>query len=409
MPRIGGVAAAVARAGSRRAEEARSKARRQAQRNTNEGPSEDHLQKHPHPKLLQPSDVSGARIGFAALDDDNEEFYDAHDGAVPLANHSFLAKKHKSWYQNHWFPKPLRKVCRTVVENEPFQLAIVVLIAINAIMLGIATFSFVEDNPLTNSVFEWFDFAFLVIFSIELGLQFIYRDVRIFSDGWLTFDFVIIILSWTFAQMQVIRAFRIFRALRLISRIQTMRNLVEALLSVMPKMACIGALLGLVFYIFAVMFTNLFQFSYQDGFTSYDYFSTLDAALFTLFQIMTMDNWAEICRECMNQYIWAWCPFVIFVVASGFVVVNLIIAVICDSISALNDIADRGSNDTSKMGSDGVKSNANPLKQQLQQDIDDLTVMLEQMQASQYQGRSVLERLTVQLRDVGVVQVDGLS
>jgi len=151
-----------------------------------------------------------------------------------------------------------------------------------------------------------------------------------------------------------------------------------------------------------VLFTNLFRFSYRDGYTSSDYFSTLDATLFTLFQIMTMDSWAEICKECMNQYIWAWCPFVVYVVTSGFVVVNLIIAVICDSISSLQSFVEPEK--------DGVVEFKHTLtvdrKSQLQRQIDDLTVMLEQMQASQHLFMSTLERLTIQLGESGVVKLE---
>ena len=39
----------------------------------------------------------------------------------------------------------------------------------------------------------------------------------------------------------------------------------------------------------------------------------------------------------MEAYHWAWLPFIVFVIVTGFVVVNLIIAVICDAISALHD------------------------------------------------------------------------
>ena len=50
---------------------------------------------------------------------------------------------------------------------------------------------------------------------------------------------------------------------------------------------------------------------------------------------MTFDNWASVVRQVMVIYPWAWLPFVSFVLASSFIIVNLIIAVICDAISAL--------------------------------------------------------------------------
>lgn len=102
-------------------------------------------------------------------------------------------------------------------------------------------------------------------------------------------------------------------------------------------MFAIGILLMLVSYIFAVMFTQLFKHLYEDGYTDEDYFGRIDKTFFTLFQIMTLDNWADIARQVMDVYAWAWLPFIVFVIATGFVVVNLIIAVICDAISALHD------------------------------------------------------------------------
>lgn len=104
-------------------------------------------------------------------------------------------------------------------------------------------------------------------------------------------------------------------------------------------MFAIGILLLLVSYIFAVMFTQLFKHLYAQGVTGEDYFGRMDLTFFTLFQIMTLDNWAEIAREVMKakDLGWAWLPFIVFVIVTGFVVVNLIIAVICDAISALQD------------------------------------------------------------------------
>ena len=61
---------------------------------------------------------------------------------------------------------------------------------------------------------------------MELGLQFIYHGLRLLLDGWLVFDLIIIVTSWSFASIQIIRAFRIFRALRLVTRIKILKHLV---------------------------------------------------------------------------------------------------------------------------------------------------------------------------------------
>lgn len=120
----------------------------------------------------------------------------------------------------------LRYRCGAIVNNENVQFFIVILIAINAVMMGVGTFDFVTGNPQVEAAFETTDKVFLIIFTIELSMQFIFHGWRLLLDGWLIFDLIVIAMSWSFQQVQIIRAFRIFRALRLITRIEVMKNLV---------------------------------------------------------------------------------------------------------------------------------------------------------------------------------------
>mmetsp|Transcript_4081 Transcript_4081/g.5524 ORF Transcript_4081/g.5524 Transcript_4081/m.5524 type:complete len:359 (-) Transcript_4081:485-1561(-) len=223
-----------------------------------------------------------------------------------------------------------RKYCGDLVNHPYVEKVIILFIVVNSIMMGIATFDFVTENPQTESDFEKVDKVFLIIFTIESAMQFIYLGFALFKNGWLVFDFVIVVMSWGFESLQIIRAFRVFRALRLITRIDTLRKLVSALFSVLPRLSAITALLSLVFYIFAVLFTSLFK----DLELSEDYFGRLDLSLYTLFVMMTME-WATVARECMVTYSWAWAPFVAFIAISGFIVFNLIIAVICDAVAVI--------------------------------------------------------------------------
>ncbi|KAI2501654.1 ion transport protein [Fragilaria crotonensis] len=152
-----------------------------------------------------------------------------------------------------------RRLCGAAVNHDKVQIGIVTLIGINAIMMGVATFDFVTNNPEIDGAFETVDLVFLIVFTIELALQLIYHGLKLFLDGWLVFDFVVIVASWSLSSVQIIRAFRIFRALRLVTRVKMMKNLVLAVFNVMPKMAAIGLLLALIFYIFAVMMTQMFK------------------------------------------------------------------------------------------------------------------------------------------------------
>ena len=119
-----------------------------------------------------------------------------------------------------------RVKCGLLVNNSNFEAFIVACIAFNALMMGIGTYAFVRDDERLEQAFEYIDLVFLVIFTLELGLQFVYHGLRLFLDGWLLFDLVIIVMSWSFQSAQIIRAFRIFRAFRLVTRVKTMKNLI---------------------------------------------------------------------------------------------------------------------------------------------------------------------------------------
>lgn len=180
----------------------------------------------------------------------------------------------------------------------------------------------------------------------------------------------------------------------------------------MPRMCAIGILLFLVSYIFAVMFTQLFKDMYENGQTTEDYFSRMDGTFFTLFQIMTMDSWADIAREVMVVYPWAWLPFISFVIITGFIVVNLIIAVICDAISALNDDEkaklEGGYDNSNKELEEDEDGNLIPAQDEsthsplpeadVQEQLDSLEAQVEELTRVQVQTLYTLEYLARQLQ-----------
>jgi hypothetical protein len=101
-------------------------------------------------------------------------------------------------------------------------------------------------------------------------------------------------------------------------------------------MFAIFFLLMILFFVFAILLVDLFKYSYDRGETSENYFGSLDAALFTLFQIMTLDNWSAICKELMVAYSWAWAPLVAFVIISSFFFLNIVIAVVCEAVTSVH-------------------------------------------------------------------------
>jgi len=227
------------------------------------------------------------------------------------------------------FINGIRKICGLIVNFFLVQNLILLMIVVNSIMMGIATYDFVDNDPKIDDAFAKVDNVFLIIFTVELCLNFVHLTYKLFLDGWLLFDFITIVLSWSFSNFQVIRSFRVFRAFRLVNKIKVLRTLVNALLNTLPKMGAIISLMVLILFIFSVMFTSLFQETDEENFRN------LQTTLFTLFQMMTLD-WSDITRELSKTLPWAKIPIIIFVLVSGFIVYNLIVAVLCDAIVDLN-------------------------------------------------------------------------
>jgi hypothetical protein len=237
-------------------------------------------------------------------------------------------------FHKRWSLHELRASIGTLLNSSRFQFLIVILIIVNSILMGIATYDFVQENPDASNTFEAFDKVFLIIFTIELTMQFIYRGIKLFLDGWLVFDFLIILLSWSLDSLQVVRTFRVFRALRLVTRVKVLKNLVSALFSVGPRISVIFCLLVLIFYIYAVMCTFLFKDLFPRGLTDLDYFSRLDRSVWTLLVMMTLE-WGDVSRQVIDVYPWAWPIFVSFIMITSFIAYNLIVAVVCDSVSII--------------------------------------------------------------------------
>lgn len=91
-----------------------------------------------------------------------------------------------------------------------------------------------------------------------------------FKSGWNVFDFFIVMISLVPASgpFEVLRILRVFRLLRLVTMMPSMRRIVIALFGVIPGIFSVSALLVLIFYIYAVITTSLFQERFPEWFGS---------------------------------------------------------------------------------------------------------------------------------------------
>jgi voltage-gated sodium channel len=218
-----------------------------------------------------------------------------------------------------------------LVEHPAFQRFILAVIVVNAIGLGLETWPAAMASA--GGLIVALDRLALAIFIVEVALRLIAHGGRFFRDPWSVFDFSVVAIALVPAAegFAVLRTLRVLRALRLISAVPRMRLVVEALLSAIPGISSIFALLLLIFYVAAVMATKLF------GELGPEWFGSIGRSFFTLFQIMTLEGWADIARTLMATAPWAWAFFVPFILVVTFTVLNLFIAVVVSAMQSSHD------------------------------------------------------------------------
>jgi len=216
-----------------------------------------------------------------------------------------------------------------ILQDPRTERVVLGLIIFNAITLGLETSPaiFAQHGELLHAV----DRAVLTIFVAELLARIAVFRGRFFRDPWSVFDLFVVGIALVPAtdSLSVLRALRILRVLRLVTAVPSLKRVVGGLVTALPGMGSILLLLLLIFYVFSVMAAKLF------GGTKPELFGDLTTAAYTLFQVMTFDDWsAGVVKPLMQDHPYAALFFVVFILLSTFMVLNLFIGVV---VSALDE------------------------------------------------------------------------
>ncbi|WP_299921894.1 ion transporter [uncultured Pelagimonas sp.] len=221
----------------------------------------------------------------------------------------------------------LRKRLGDFLDEPRTQYAIIAVILLNAIVLGMETSETLMAR--WGGIIIFIDKLCLAIFVAEIVIKLVARGWRFFLNGWNLFDFVIVGISLVPAgqSVSVLRALRILRVMRVISAAPRLRRVVEGFITALPGMGSVFLLMAIIFYIGAVIATRLF------GEVFPEWFGTLGASAYSLFQIMTLESWSMgIVRPVMEVFPYAWVFFVPFIIVTTFAVVNLLVGLIVNSM-----------------------------------------------------------------------------
>ncbi len=233
----------------------------------------------------------------------------------------------------------MRTFLRKLIEHELFEKLIVAVILVNTVTLILEAIP-VSQQP-WKQILLGIDRTALAIFWVEAVLK-IAAKGREYWKGWNLFDFAILLLTSMPAvgNFSALRALRIMRALRLFSVVPQFRFVAEAFVaSIKTILATIG-IITVITLIVSVMAVGILGTKHPEQ------FGTLTKSIFSMLQLMTLENWPGIIvpiyenasvGEALVYTLFFGAHFVVSTVA----LFNLLIAAVLKSIERPEGLSDK--------------------------------------------------------------------
>lgn len=215
---------------------------------------------------------------------------------------------------------------KKLVESKKFDLFIMSLICLDAIVFGMMTTEHFNEH--FGNILFILDRLCMAIFIIEMLLKLYVYSHNFFQSRWNVFDFIVItISSFSFASyFIVLRTFRLFRLLKYINKFSKLKRILNIFSTLLPNFVAMLLVFGVFLYVFAIMAIALYGSVFIE-------FSNLGSSVFSLMQVFTLDGWAsEIARPVMSVFPHSWIFFSSFLLISFLLVVSFLMSVIDEII-----------------------------------------------------------------------------
>jgi voltage-gated sodium channel len=243
-----------------------------------------------------------------------------------------------------------------LVSSSAFSSFIISIIILAGLLVGLETYPNIAHAY--HMQLHLVERIILYIFVTEMIFKILAegrKPWRYFLNPWNIFDFVIVVASLMPFDVQyiaVLRMLRVLRVFRLVTSMPKLQLIVGALLRSIPSMGYVSMLLGLLFYIYAVL--GVFTYGPNDPL----HFGSLQTAMISLFQSVTMDGWSELmytnifgcdmygydglehlCTTPSASPIGAPIYFISFMITGSMIILNFFIGVILSAMDEVNEEA----------------------------------------------------------------------
>jgi voltage-gated sodium channel len=258
----------------------------------------------------------------------------------------------------------------TFIYRMPFNIFVAATTLLYIVCLGLEEDLSSGDNDDTGDRVQWFllDIVFMSCFGVELIARICCDGKYFFGDIWNIAD-IILVCAAVFDTVFLapagiggfLRYFLVLRALRIVGVIRLVRMypavrelwlLVGGLSNSIKALGWVGAIVLLLLYVCSIVVTteigqNVETYgtgpSYDGTVWPYDkYFGTVWRSVFTLFQVLTLDNWCDnVVRHVVYRQPLMGIFFIMFLLFTAFGLMNVVIGIIVENTLAAAQVADR--------------------------------------------------------------------
>ncbi|XP_071330061.1 voltage-dependent P/Q-type calcium channel subunit alpha-1A isoform X3 [Trachinotus anak] len=248
----------------------------------------------------------------------------------------------------------LRFLIRHIVKSQAFYWTVLCLVGLNTLCVAVVHY----DQPEPLSDFLYFaEFIFLGIFLTEMFVKMYGLGRQAYlTSSFNCFDCIVICGSifevlWSIIQpgtsfgISVLRALRLLRIFKVTKYWASLRNLVVSLLNSMKSIISLLFLLFLFIVVFALLGMQLFggQFNFENG-TPPTNFDTFPAAIMTVFQILTGEDWNMVMYDGIksqggvNKGMAFSVFFIVLTLFGNYTLLNVFLAIAVDNLANAQEL-----------------------------------------------------------------------
>ena len=233
-------------------------------------------------------------------------------------------------------PSSQPNLAARAVDAPAFTAVVVATIAVNAVVLGLQTYDEVVRS--WGDALDLVNAVCLAVFIAELAVRIAAywpRPWLFFRSGWNVFDFVVIGAAFVPGIRQnstLLRLARLLRIVRLVRVLPDLRILLLGIWRSVPPLASIAAVTAMILFVYGMVGWILFgdELPAQWG--------DIGRAMLTLFVMLTLENFPVYMDAAMEVEPWAWIYFVSFILLAAFIVVNVLIGIVLNSMEEAREI-----------------------------------------------------------------------